>query len=254
MELRGTVAVVTGGGTGIGRAVGEHLARVGAAAVVVNYSRSAADAEATASALAELGCRAQAVQADVSDETSVRTMVERTVATYGRLDILVNNAGTTRFIAFPDLDAVTDQTWDELLGVNLKGPFYCARAAAAALTRARGAIVNVASIAGHRGVGSSLPYGVSKAALLQLTRGLAVALAPEVRVNAVSPGLVETRWHTGRLSEREFHDLAARQADETPLGQIASPEHVAQAVMGLLASDMVTGESIIVDGGKHLLY
>src|SRR5262245_4469816 len=183
MQLAGAVAIVTGGGTGIGRAVSESLARAGARAVVVNYSRSREDAEATAAALGELGCEGVPHQASVADEEAVRAMVADTVARFGRLDVLVNNAGTTRFIAHADLDALTAEVWETVLSVNLMGTFYCCRAAAPPLKAARGAIVNIASIAGIRASGSSVVYGVSKAAVLQLTRNLAVALAPEVRVN-----------------------------------------------------------------------
>jgi 3-oxoacyl-[acyl-carrier protein] reductase len=181
-------------------------------------------------------------------------MVAETVDRHGRIDVLVNNAGTTRFIAYPDLDALTDEVWDEILSVNLMGAFYCARAAAPALKRARGAIVNVTSIAGVRTGGSSLPYAVSKAALTQLTKGLAVALAPEVRVNSVAPGLVATRWHIGRIGEDGFAEQAKQAASATPLRQVAGPEHVAQAVLAFLQADLVTGESMIVDGGRYLGY
>jgi NAD(P)-dependent dehydrogenase (short-subunit alcohol dehydrogenase family) len=181
-------------------------------------------------------------------------MVDETVGRFGRLDVLVNNAGTTRFIPQADLDALTDEVWDELLAVNLKGPFYCARAAAAALKRARGAIVNVASIAGTRATGSSIAYGVSKAALLQLTRNLAVALAPEVRVNSVSPGLVSTRWFRLPFGAEAAATQEERLAAGTPLAAVATAEHVAQAVMGFLGSDFVTGEGLIVDGGRHITY
>jgi 3-oxoacyl-[acyl-carrier protein] reductase len=254
MLLEGAVAIVTGGGTGIGRAVAESLARAGAGAVVVNYSRSEEDAVATAAALGELGCEGVPRRASVADDAAVREMVDETVARFGRLDVLVNNAGTTRFIPMTDLDAVTADVWDEILSVNLMGPFSCSRAAAPALRRARGAIVNVASIAGTRASGSSLPYGVSKAALLQLTRNLAVALAPEVRVNAVVPGLVSTRWFRVRFGDEAAASQEERLAAATPLGAVATPEHVAQAVMGFLGSDLVTGESVIVDGGRHITY
>jgi len=254
MQLGGAVAIVTGGGTGIGRAVSESLARAGARAVVVNYSRSADDAAATVAALGELGCEGVAHQASVADDAAVRAMVADTVSRYGRLDVLVNNAGTTRIIAPADLDAVTDEVWDELLSVNLKGTFHCCRAAAPALREARGAIVNVASIAGLRASGSSIPYGVSKAAVLQLTRNLALALAPEVRVNAVAPGLVATRWFRQVVGEEIAAAQEERFAGGTPLAQVATAEHVAQAVMAFLAIDDVTGESVVVDGGRHLTY
>ena len=254
MNLEGAVAIVTGGGTGIGRAVCEGLGSAGAAAVVVNYSRSAEDAEATAKAVRAMGCEADPVQADVSDEAAVRRMIGAAVDRHGRIDVLVNNAGTTRFIPYPDLDALTDEVWDEILSVNLRGAFYCARAAAPSLKRARGAIVNVTSIAGVRTGGSSLAYAVSKAALTQLTKGLAVAVAPEVRVNSVAPGLVATRWHIGRIGEDGFAEQAQQAASATPLREVAAPQHVAQAVLAFLQADLVTGESMIVDGGKHLSY
>jgi len=254
MNLGGAVAIVTGGGTGIGRAVSESLARAGARAVVINYSRSKEDAEATAASLKALGCEGAAHQASVADDTQVKAMIEETVGRFGRLDVLVNNAGTTHFIVHADLDAVTDQVWDEIIGVNLKGTFYCSRAAAPALKKARGAIVNVASVAGTRAVGSSIPYGVSKAAVLQLTRNLAMALAPDVRVNAVAPGLVATRWFRKPFGEQSASEQESRTAASTPLQEVATAEHVAQAVMGFLGSDLVTGEFILVDGGKHLAY
>jgi NAD(P)-dependent dehydrogenase (short-subunit alcohol dehydrogenase family) len=254
MELRGRVAIVTGGGTGIGRAVCVRLARAGAAAVVVNYSRSEDEANATAKEIESLGAKAHPHRADVSDESQVVAMVDETVKRFDRLDILVNNAGTTRFIPFPDLDAVTDEVWQNILGVNLMGPWYASRAAAPHLRQSRGCIVNVASIAALRASGSSLPYGVSKAALTQLTRALAIALAPEVRVNAVNPGLVSSRWFRQPFGE----DAAAAQeeamAKRTPLRLVATPEQVAQAVMGLVRSDAVTGQHLVVDGGVNVTY
>ena len=254
MELRGTVAIVTGGGTGVGRAVSEALARAGAGAVVVNYSRSREDAEATAAALRELGAEGVPHQASVADEVAVRAMVAETVSRFGRLDVLVNNAGTTQFVPHADLDGLTEEVWDEILGVNLKGTFYCARAAAPALRTARGAIVSVTSIAGLRASGSSIAYGVSKAGVIQLTRNLALALAPEVRVNAVAPGLISTRWFRVRFGEDAAASQEERTAATTPLGRVATAEDVAQAVMGFIGADMVTGECLVVDGGKHLAY
>jgi NAD(P)-dependent dehydrogenase (short-subunit alcohol dehydrogenase family) len=254
MELRGAVAIVTGGGTGVGRAVCRALVEAGATAVVVNYSRSEEDARRTASELRELGVRALAYQASVADETAVDAMVGEAVSRFGRLDVLVNNAGTTRFIAPGDLDALTDEVWDEILGVNLKGTFYCARAAAPALRQAHGAIVNVASIAGLRASGSSIAYGVSKAAVIQLTRNLAMALAPEVRVNAVAPGLIATRWFRVPFGDQAAEAQEERTAAMTPLGRVATADDVARAVLGFLAADMVTGECVVVDGGRHLAY
>lgn len=254
MDLAGTVAIITGGGTGIGKAVGRRLAEAGARAVVVNYSRSEEEAEVTAAALREQGCEGIAVRANVARDDEVRAMVAGAVDRFGRLDVLVNNAGTTHHIPHSDLDALTESVWDDVLSVNVKGTFYCARAAAPALRRARGAIVNIASVAGTRAAGSSIVYGVSKAGVLQLTRNLAIALAPEVRVNAVAPGLVATRWFLRPLGEEAARRQEEAVAGQTPLRGIAQPEHVAQAVMGFLAADFVTGESIVVDGGRYARY
>lgn len=254
MDLNGTVAIVTGGGTGIGRAVSEALARAGAGAVVVNYSRSAKDAEETANELGRLGCDGHPYQANVAAEHEVRTMVAEVTKRFGQLDVLVNNAGTTHFIEHTDLDSLTDDIWNEILNVNLKGTFYCCRAAAPDLRKRRGAIVNVASIAGIRAGGSSIAYGVSKAAVLQLTRNLAVALAPEIRVNAIAPGRVATRWFRQQVGNERVTEQERMISDKTPLQAVATPENCAQVVVSLLQNDFVTGESLIIDGGKHLTY
>jgi 3-oxoacyl-[acyl-carrier protein] reductase len=254
MELKGAAAVVTGGGTGIGRAVCLDLARAGVRGIVVNYSRSASEAEATVQELSGLGAEAVAVKADVSREAEVRDLVALAAERFGRLDVLVNNAGTTRFIPVGDLDAVTDEVWQAILGVNLMGPWYAARAAAPHLKAARGCIVNVASIAGLRASGSSLPYGVSKAALTHLTSWLAMALAPEVRVNAVNPGLVSSRWFRQPFGDEAAAAQEAGMAARTPLRKVATPEEVSQAVMGLVNADAVTGQHLVVDGGVGIGY
>lgn len=254
MELRGRVAIVTGGGTGIGRAVCLRLAKAGAKAVVVNYSRSAEGAQTTAAELSSLGIEALAHKADIADELAVKAMTSAAIDRYGRLDVLVNNAGTTQWVPHPDLDGLTEAIWNEVLSVNLKGTFYCCRAAAPELRKTKGAIVNIASIAGHLGTGSSIAYAVSKAGVLQLTRGLAIALAPDVRVNSVSPGLVATRWFESRFGKDANDALETSFAASTPLGVIANPDNVAQAVMGFIENDLVTGQDLVVDGGKNVKY
>src|SRR3954453_4341102 len=194
------VALVTGSAAGIGRASAWRFAERGDAGGV-NYSKSKAEAEEAADGVRDRGAEALLVRADVADDAAVRAMVERTVGTFGGLDVLVNNAGTTRFIDHTDLDALTDEVWDEILGVNLKGTFYCCRAALPALRQRKGAIVNVTSVAGLQGHGSSIPYAASKAALNCMTKSLPRAFAPEVRVNAVAPGPVLTRWLADHMEQ-----------------------------------------------------
>ena len=181
MEIEGKAAVVTGGGTGVGRATALALARRGCH-VLVNYSRSKDEAEQTAADISELGVRGVAVQADVADDDACRRMMETMVREFGRLDVLVNNAATTSFIRHADLEAVRTEDWMRILSVNLLGPFQCARAAKAALLASGdGEIVNVSSVAGLAGIGSSIPYCASKAALNTLTLTLARVFAPTCR-------------------------------------------------------------------------
>ena len=244
---------MTGGGTGIGRAVSLALAAAGIRAVAVNYLRSTAEAAQTARDIEQAGAASIALQGDVSKDADVRRLVAAAANLFGRLDILVNNAGTTEYIDVRDLEAVSDAAWDEIMNVNLRGTFYCARAAAPYLKATGGAIVNLSSVTAHRGGGSSIPYAVSKAGVSELTRVLAIALAPEVRVNAVSPGQVETRWARVRKGE-EFADAAeARTRAATPLARNAQPDDIAQAVLGLIKSDFVTGQDLIVDGGRSVV-
>src|SRR5207248_1442582 len=191
------------------------LGREGAA-VAVNYSRSEAEAEETAAMIRADGSRAMAFQANVADDAAVEAMVRHVVGEWGRLDVLVNNAGRTFFIEHADLDALTEAMWDQILAVNLKGVFFCCRAAARVMRReGRGHIVNVASVAGLTGRGSSIGYAATKAGVISVTKSLAMALAPEIIVNAVAPGFVETRWTAGR-DEFRAHSLAG-----TPLDRVA---------------------------------
>src|SRR6266550_4721116 len=254
MDLAGRVAIVTGGGTGIGRATCMRLAKAGAKAVVINYSRSADDAESTAEEVRRLGSEAVPHHANIADEEMVKAMVASTVERYARLDVLVNNAGTTHFIPHPDLEALTDEVWNDILSVNVKGTFFCCRAAAPELKKANGAIVNIASIAAHRASGSSIAYAVSKAGVVQLTRALALALAPEVRVNSVSPGLVSSRWFSSRFGDEAAAAQEEAFAKQTPVQKIATPDDVARAVIALLENDLITGQDLVVDGGKNVLY
>ena len=246
-QFDGKVALITGGGTGIGRATALQLAAEGAA-LAINYSRSRQEAEDTVAELRERGGRAIAVQADVADDAQARAMVATTVGEFGRLDILVNNAGRTRAVAPVDLEGIREADFDEIYGVNVKGPFFCSRAAIPVMKRGGGGhIVNVGSIAGLTGLGSSLVYSSSKAAVMNLTRGMAHSQAPEVQVNCVVPGLVETRW-TATVSE----EFAQQNRAATPMGRAASAEDVATAIVGLLRSVFMTGASLVVDGGRTI--
>lgn len=198
MNWTNTVALVTGGGTGIGRATSILLASR-RATVAVNYSRSQDEAEETVQQILNAGGHAFAVQANVASDVEVRQMIASITDQVGPVTALVNNASITHHIPMKDLEAVTDDIWNELYDVNVKGMFYCARAVAKGMQQAgQGAIVNLGSIAGSTGSGSSLPYAVSKAAVHGLTKSLAHALSPDIRVNAIIPGAVATRWWAGK--------------------------------------------------------
>jgi 3-oxoacyl-[acyl-carrier protein] reductase len=246
-RLDGKVALVTGGGTGIGRACSLALAGEGAR-VAVNFSRSRDDAEATAADCRGAGGEGAALQADVSRPAEVERLVAETVARFGRLDVLVSNAGTTVFAPYADLDAIDEEAWDRLLATNLKAPFFLARAVAPHMRAAGGgSITIVSSIAGLRPVGSSVPYCASKAAVNSLTQTLALALAPQIRVNAIAPGFIETRWHAGN----QMNAQAAR--ERTPLQRNGTPEDCAAAVLFFVCGgDFVTGQIVVVDGGRFL--
>ncbi len=248
MDLNDRVALVTGSAVGTGRETALAFAR-GGCDVVVNYSRSQTEAEETAEMVTRLGRRALCLQADVADDAAVRNLVATSVSELGRLDILVNNAGTTSFIPHNELEKVEEADWEKILSVNLKGPFYATRAATEALRKAGGAIVNVSSIAGVSGIGSSIPYCASKAALNNMTVALARALAPEIRVNAVAPGFIDTRW----FKQLEGYDVIKEMSIErTPLKKVCQPEDVAKVIVDLATSDLITGQVLVIDGGMTL--
>ncbi|MCC6180180.1 MAG: SDR family NAD(P)-dependent oxidoreductase [Chloroflexi bacterium] len=247
MELAGKVAIVTGGGTGMGKEFSKRLAAAGAS-VVVNYSRSGDDAAATVGEIEAAGGKAAAVQADVADAGQVERLVAQTLERFGRLDVVVNNAGTTVFVPFSDLSGIDEAAWDRIMAVNVKGPWLLAKAAASALAAdGGGAIVTISSVAGLKPGGSSLAYSVSKAAMIQLTKGLAVALAPNVRVNSIAPGFVDTRWHSYASEERK-----RQMAQALPLRNHVSAESVATAALECLRNDHMTGQVIAIDSGSLL--
>ncbi len=249
MDLNGKAAIVTGAGTGVGRATALALARRGCS-VVVNYSRSRDAAEATAREAEALGVTAVPFRADVSDDRACRSLVEAAERELGRLDVLVNNAGTTRFIPHGELERVSDEDWNQILAVNLKGPFQCARAARPALERSgAGMIVNVASVAGIVATGSSIPYCASKAALINLTIALARALAPRIRVNAVAPGFIEGEWLAQGLGAA-YQPIKQAMEARAVLHRVCKPEDVSAAILSLITgSDLVTGHVLPCEGG-----
>lgn len=246
MHLTNKVALVTGGGTGIGRAACLELAERGAV-VAVNYSRSKEEAEETVRLILNKGGHAMAIQADVVLDQEVREMANTVARQFGTIDLLVNNASITRHIPLSDLEAATEEVWDELYAVNVKGMFFCARAVAPYMqNNKQGAIVNVGSIAGLSGLGSSLPYAVSKAAVHALTKSLARALAPDIRVCCVAPGAVATRWWAGREEQME------RLSTNLLLQRISTPEDIAQTICFALEQDSMTGQIITVDCGQTM--
>lgn len=252
MNLQGKAAIVTGGGTGVGRATALELAKRGCA-VLINYSKSKDAAEAVADEVKALGVKALAVRADVAQDADCRAMVAKAVDTFGRLDVLVNNAGTTRFIGHDDLEAVKPEDWDLMMGVNLRGPFQCIRAARKHLEASgQGNVVNVSSIAGLRAIGSSVPYCASKAALNNLTLSMARVLAPKVRVNAVAPAFIAGEWLKQGLGPA-YDKTKAYWESRAVLGKVCRPEDVADAVLAFVeGSELVTGQILPIEGGQML--
>lgn len=244
MKLKDKVAIVTGGATGMGRAISERFAAEGAS-VVVNYRASQSEAEEVAAGIASRGGTAVACQADVANEAEVKAMLAEVERRWGRLDVLVNNAGWSKVTPHHKLDDLTDEIWDRTLDTNLRGAFYCVRAAVPLMRRnGGGSIVNNTSASAWHAAGSSIVYSASKAALVNMTKSLARALAPDIRVNAIAPGLVHTRF--AGWPEETF--TAGQKA--TPLQRIATAEEVAAVVLFLAAdATAITAETIIIDGG-----
>lgn len=246
------VYVVTGSAAGIGAACARRLAAYGAG-IVVNYTRSEAAAHDVAAACIAAGGEAEVVQGDIAEDGSARAIVAAAARRWGRLDGLVNNAATTVFAPHDDLDALDASAFERLYAVNVIGPYQMARAAAPALRASGGAIVNVSSIAGLTGDGSSIAYAASKGALNTLTLSLARVLAPQVRVNAIAPGLVDTRWTAAGLGVEAAAKRVAGWEAAAPLGRVLTADDVAGAICWLLRdAPGITGEVIRLDGGMHL--
>ncbi len=247
------VAIVTGGGTGLGAATAKALAARGWR-VAIGYRRSGEAAEETAAACREGGGGALIHRADVTVDADCRALVAAAVAQWGRVDALVNNAGTTRFVPAEDLEGLSAQDFQDTHATNVVGAFQMTRAAAPAMRAAGGgAVVNVSSFAAIAGFGSSIAYVVSKGALNTLTIALARTLAPEIRVNAVCPSFVETRWLTDNMDPGAYAAFKARVEETAPLRRFGQPEDVAEAVLWLIEGGrLITGEVLVLDSGMRL--
>jgi 3-oxoacyl-[acyl-carrier protein] reductase len=242
-------ALVTGAATGIGRSVAVALAKNGYD-VVVNYSRSEDAAKFTQRQCEASGARTVLYRCDVSDDTCARAMLAATEKEFGRLDVLINNAGTTIDLEPKNLEGMKVEDWNRVFNVNVLGLFLVTRAAVPLLKKSsNGCIVNTCSIAGLRPSAQPLPYAASKAAVANLTKTLANALGPQIRVNAVAPGWIEGEWMKKTLAEN-YEGLMARRAKYTPLKRVCTEDDVADSMLSLILHNrFVTGEIVIVDGG-----
>lgn len=246
MDLSGKVALVTGGSGDIGRAIAEALAAAGAD-VAISYVGNVARADAAVEAVRRMGRQGHTFPLDQRDPASIERCAGAVLARFERLDILVNNAAWNIGIPFRDLDTLTADIWDRVLETNLRGPFLLCRAFAAELRRhGAGRIVNIASLAGLAPSGSSIAYAASKSALIHLTHCLAVALAPDVSVNCIAPGLVEGT----RMAERLPEDVKQAARTQTVLGRTGSAADIARLAVAYCQADSVTGQTIVVDGGS----
>jgi 3-oxoacyl-[acyl-carrier protein] reductase len=254
MQLKDQVAIVTGSATGIGAACAERLAAQGAR-VVVNCTKSVSDAEATIDRIRSAGGEALLVQANVAEDADCRRMAAAAVEKWGRIDILVNNAGTTRFADHSKLDLLSADDFIAIYRVNVIGAYQMIRACEPHLKSSGfGRVVNVSSIAGVLGVGSSIAYAASKGALNTMTKSLARSLAPEIRVNAVCPGFVGTRWFADQFGPEAYARIVEHNTNAVPLHRAATAEDVAEVVAFFSGEGArhITGETMLTDGGHHL--
>jgi 3-oxoacyl-[acyl-carrier protein] reductase len=254
MTLENKVCIVTGSATGIGAAAAIKLAERGAH-IVVNYSKSEREAKETLAACEAKGAQVILAKADISSDEDCRSLAKAALDKWGRIDVLVNNAGGTKFAHHNDLDALTADDFLWIYKLNVVGAYQMIRACAPHMKKiGRGSVVNVASIAGITGVGSSVAYAASKGALITMTKSLARALGPELRINAVCPGFVGTRWFSDRFGEDEFNRMVQEQEEMTPLHHSGVAEDIAAAIVFFAGegSDHITGETLLADAGLHL--
>ncbi len=249
------VAIVTGSATGVGAAACLLLAERGCN-VVVNYTRSEAEAEETAATCRAKGAEAITVQADVSDDAACRAMAQAAVDAWGRIDYLINNAARTKFNPYPKLDGIDKDDFLNIYAVNVVGAYQMIRAVEPHMRKlGKGAIVNDSSIGGVTGIASSIPYAASKAALNLMAKALAHVLAPEIRINTVVPGMIQTRWLKGGMGDEQYEAMLESTRQQLPLKDVATAEDIAEALVFFLEAPgarLVTGETLIVDSGIHL--
>ncbi len=241
MEIEGRVALVTGGGTRVGRVIALALGKAGMR-VGVHYARSERGAREVADQIIGNGSEAHTLPGDLTDPATAPRLIEHTARVFGGLDVLVNSAAV---MMRTPIGEVLVEDWDAMFALNLRAPFFLSQAAARVMGEKGGVIVNIADLAAFETWKAYIPHAITKAGIVQMTRGLAHALAPRIRVNAVAPGSV-------LLPEGWTKEQADKLVSTTPLGRIGSPEDVSQAVMYLICADYVTGETIIVDGGRHV--
>lgn len=241
MEISGRSVLVTGGAHRVGRALSVALADAGMR-VAINYNAASAEADALVRELSAKGHDCRGYQADLTQPDAPRSLVESVTRDFGGLDVLINSAAVMRRTP---VDDVTVAEWDSMFALNLRAPFFLAQAARPHLRSARGCIVNLADLAAFETWPEYIPHGISKAGVVQMTRALARAFAPDVRVNAIAPGAV--------LLPDDWDDAArAHFATTTPLRRIGSPNDVVEAMLYLLRADYVTGDTLLVDGGRHV--
>jgi len=241
MELRGRTAIVTGAGHRVGRALALALGQRGMR-VVVHYNATADGARETARAIEAAGGEAVTVGADLTNVDEIPKVVDAAVTSFGGIDVLVNSSAIMVRMPFGEVDA---RRWDQTIDLNLRAPFFLTQAAATHLRNARGVVVNIADLAAFETWPGYIPHGIAKSGIVYVTRALAAVLAPEVRVAAIAPGTV-------LLPEGWSEQDAARLRRTTPLAREGSPEDVARTMLFILESDYLTGETIIVDGGRHV--
>jgi 3-oxoacyl-[acyl-carrier protein] reductase len=247
------VAIVTGSATGVGAAAAIMLSGRGCN-LVINYTKSRTEAEETAAECRAKGAETIVFQADVSDDAACKAMAKAAADKWGRIDYLINNAARTKFNPYPNWEGVQKQDFLDIYAVNVVGPYQMIRAVEPYMRKlGKGAIVNDSSIGGVTGIASSIPYAASKAALNLMTKSLAHVLAPEIRINSVVPGMIQTRWLKGGLGEEAYEKMLESTAATLPLKRIATADDIAEVLVWFLeGASLVTGETLIVDSGMHL--